>query len=120
MDQDNHPYIIKEVYIFYNTNDYSIKKNYSYSIKFLQELTLLEFLLVGIDTSPPIRFVLCLETEITSTKEEENMKKLKVNNNIYYDKVSNKPKKFIIGITLSMWKQHTFESIFTSDDVLNI
>ena len=48
------------------------------------------------------------------------MTKLLVNNNIYYREVSSKPNVEIIGITLSMRKQHIFETIFTSDDFLNI
>ena len=43
-----------------------------------------------------------------------------MNNNIFYYEISRKPIFYIIGITVSMWKQHNFETIFTSDDVLNI
>ena len=55
-----------------------------------------------------------------SIQKEENITKLQVNNNINYYEVSGKPNVDIIGNTLSMWKQHNFETIFTSDDVLNI
>ena len=53
-------------------------------------------------------------------QKEENMTEVQVNNNIYYYKSSSKPNVEIIGITISMWKQNDFETIFTSDDVLNI
>ena len=43
-----------------------------------------------------------------------------MNNEIYYHEVSSKTKVDIIGIALSMWKQHNLKKIFTYDDVLNI
>ena len=48
------------------------------------------------------------------------MKKIKLKNNIYYYEVSIKPYVDTVGITVYMWKQHRFETILTSDDVLNI
>ena len=48
------------------------------------------------------------------------MTKVQTKNNIYYYEFSNKSNFDIIGITLSMWKQHNFKTIFTSDNVLNI
>ena len=48
------------------------------------------------------------------------MKKLQVKNDIFYDQLSSKPTVDKIGITLSMCKRHNFETIFTSNDVLNI
>ena len=53
-------------------------------------------------------------------QKEENMKKLKVNNNIYYYELSSIPNVGIIGITLYMWKRHNLEIVFTSVYVLNI
>ena len=49
-----------------------------------------------------------------------NLTKVQVKNNIYYYEVSSKPNVDIIGITVSMRKQHIFETIFTSDDFLKI
>ena len=48
------------------------------------------------------------------------MTTVQVNNNSSYYEVSSKTYVEITGITVSMWKQHNFETIFTSDDVLNI
>ena len=48
------------------------------------------------------------------------MTKVQVKNDIFYYELSRKSNVYIIGITLSMWKQHNFETIFTSNDVLNI
>ena len=53
-------------------------------------------------------------------QNEENMTKAQVNNNIYYYEVISKPNVHIIGITVSMWKQHNFETIFTSDGASSI
>ena len=41
------------------------------------------------------------------------MKKLPVNNNIYYYEFIGKANVMIIDIIVSMWKQHIFETIFT-------
>ena len=43
------------------------------------------------------------------------MTKVKVNKNSFYTFNVN-----ILGITVSMWKQHDFETIFSSNDVMNI
>ena len=48
------------------------------------------------------------------------MTKVQVKNNIYYYEISSKLNVYIIWITGSMCKQLVFETIFTSDDVLNI
>ena len=48
------------------------------------------------------------------------MTKLQVNNKILYYQLSIKPNVYTIGITLSMWIQHNFETIFTYNYVLNI
>ena len=48
------------------------------------------------------------------------MKKSEVKNNTYHYEVSSKTIVDIIGITVFMWENHKFETIFTSDDVLNI
>ena len=57
---------------------------------------------------------------MVAIQKEENIKKLQVSNKIYYYGVSSKPNVGIIGISVSMRKQHNFEIIFTSEDVLNI
>ena len=79
-----------------------------------------KFLSAEIDTYLPIRFVLCTETDMLSIQKEENITKLRVNNNINYYEVIGKTNVDIIGNTLSMWKHHNFETIFTSDYVLSI
>ena len=48
------------------------------------------------------------------------MKKVQVNNNIYHYEVIIKPNVYIVGITVYIWKQHSFETIFSYDDVINI
>ena len=48
------------------------------------------------------------------------MKKVQVNNKIFFCKVINKPNIDILGITISMWKQQIFETIYTNYYVLNI
>ena len=48
------------------------------------------------------------------------MTKAQVNNYIYYYEVIGKPRDYIIGYILSIWKEHISETILTSDDVLNI
>ena len=48
------------------------------------------------------------------------MAKVQVNNNIYLCGASSKPDFDIISITVYMWGKHNFETIFISDDVLNI
>ena len=49
----------------------------------LEESSVLNFYLLQIETSPPMIFILCRETEIVLSQKEENMNKLKVKNNIY-------------------------------------
>ena len=66
------------------------------------------------------KFILWAETEILLIQNEENMTKVNVNNDIYYYEFMSQPNFELIGITVSMWKQHNFENIFNSDDVLNI
>ena len=53
-------------------------------------------------------------------QKEENTTKVKVNNNIFYFELSIKPNAKIIVITVSMCKRHNFETIFISNDVMNI
>ena len=48
------------------------------------------------------------------------MKKLQVNKNMFYFELSSKPNVDILGIIVSMWKQLYFETIFNSNDVMNI
>ena len=48
------------------------------------------------------------------------MKKVQVNRNIFYFGLSSKTSVGILCITVSMCKQHCFETIFTTDDVINI
>ena len=81
---------------------------------------MLNFALVEIETTLPIRFVLYTETEIMLIQTEDNMTKVPLNNNIYYNKVSSKPNIDIIGIIVTLWENYNFETIFTSDDILNI
>ena len=40
--------------------------------------------------------------------------------NIHYYELSGKPNVEIIGITVSMWKQNIFDTILTSNDLLNV
>ena len=48
------------------------------------------------------------------------MIKVQVKNNIFYFELSSKPDVDILGISVSMWKNHGFETIFTSNFVINI
>ena len=57
--------------------------------------------------------------EMFSIQNKEDMKKLQVKN-IFYFELSIKPNVDILGITVSMWKQYDFDTIFISNDVLNI
>ena len=49
----------------------------------------------------------------------ENMKKVQVKNNFYFEFIS-KPNVDTIVITVYMWKQYDFETIYISNDVVNI
>ena len=40
--------------------------------------------------------------------------------NIFYFELSSKNNVGILGITVSMWEKHDLETIFTSNDVMNI
>ena len=46
--------------------------------------------------------------------------KSKSEKNIFYFEPSSKPNVDIIGITVSMWKIHSFGTIFTSNDIMKI
>ena len=48
------------------------------------------------------------------------MKKVKVNTNIFYYELSSKPNVDIIDITLYLWEQRNFETIFTYNGDMNI
>ena len=48
------------------------------------------------------------------------MTKVKVDKNIFYSEITFKPNVCIICIKLYMCKWHEFETIFTSNDVMNI
>ena len=48
------------------------------------------------------------------------MTKVQVNNNIFYFELSRKTNFDILGITVSMWKYHDFETIFTYNYVTNV
>ena len=48
------------------------------------------------------------------------MTEVQVNKIIFYFQLNSKPNDGILGITVSMWKRHGFETIFTSNDVMNI
>ena len=43
-----------------------------------------------------------------------------MNKNSFYFELSSKPNFDTLGIALSMWKCHDFETILTSNDVMNI
>ena len=43
-----------------------------------------------------------------------------MNKSIFHFELSNKPYVGILGITVSMWTLHDFETIFTYNDVMNI
>ena len=58
-----------------------------------------EYVLVKIETSLPIIFILCTETETILIEKEENMNKFQVKNIIYDYEVSSKPNVDIICIT---------------------
>ena len=69
---------------------------------------MLKFPLVEIGTYFPIRFVVCKDIEMLSIQMKEDMTKLQVNKNIFYFELSSTQNVDILGITLSMWKQHDF------------
>ena len=48
------------------------------------------------------------------------MIKVKVNRNIFYFELSSKSNVDVLFITVSMCNQHYFETIFTTDDVINV
>ena len=52
-------------------------------------------------------------------QKKEDMTKLQVNKNIFYFELSSKPNVYIHGITVSMWEGHTFETIFTYNDIVH-
>ena len=65
-----------------------------------------------------MRFVLCTYIEMLPIKKDRT--KLQVNKNIFNFELSIKPNVDIYGIVVSMWEKHEFETIFTSNDVMNI
>ena len=48
------------------------------------------------------------------------MTKVHVNNIVLFLELSSEPNVDIIGIIVSMWKRHNFETIFSSNDAINI
>ena len=48
------------------------------------------------------------------------MTKVNVNQNMFYFELSSKPNVDIYGITVSIYKKREFETIFTSNYVMNI
>ena len=112
MDQDNHPYMNIDVYISTTWITIQFQKNiYNYSIKLskiilqaLEELSVLIFTFVEIQTYLPMMSVFCTETEMLLVQKKEDITKVQVNKNIFYFQPSNKPNVDIIGITVSMWK----------------
>ena len=42
-----------------------------------------------------------------------------MNKNIFYFELSSEPNVYLAVILFSMWKQHSFENFFTSNDVMN-
>ena len=55
-----------------------------------------------------------------SNQKEENTTNVQVKKWMFYCKLSIKNNIDIIGIIVSIWKRHKFETIFTYNDVLNI
>ena len=51
---------------------------------------------------------------------KENMKKVKVNKNIFHFELGFKPNVDIIGIIVSMCKRNDFETIFTSKNAMKV
>ena len=43
-----------------------------------------------------------------------------MNRNISYFELGNKPNVDVVGIAVSMWEKYEFETIFSSNDVMNI
>ena len=76
--------------------------------------------MVEVDTDFPMRLVLCTEAEMLLIQNKEDMKKVQVNKHILYFELSSKPSVEILGVKVSMLKQHDFETIFTYNDVMNI
>ena len=81
---------------------------------------MLRFTLVETETSFPLRVVLCTETETLLIERKENMTKVKVNKDNFYFVLGRKPNVDTIVISVSMWKQHDFETILNFNDVMNI
>ena len=81
--------------------------------------TMMKFQLVEIETYFPMRFFLCIEIEMLSIIYLKIWKKYK-QKNLFCFELSSKPNVDIDGITVSMWGKHEFETIFTSNDVMNI
>ena len=52
--------------------------------------------------------------------QKGKMTKVKVKNNVFYYELSSKPNVDIIVITVYLWKQHNLETIFTSNNVMNM
>ena len=52
--------------------------------------------------------------------QTQKMTKVQVNKNIFYFELSSKPIFDILSITVSMWGKYKFETIFTSNDIMNI
>ena len=63
---------------------------------------------------------MCIDTEMLSIQDKEDITKVQVNKNIFYFGLISTPNVDIIGITVSMCKYHDFENIFTSNDIMNI
>ena len=80
----------------------------------------MKFPLVGTETSFPISFVLCADIKTKSIQNKEDITKVQVKIYIFYFGLSSKTNVDILGITVSKLKQHYFETIFTSNDVINI
>ena len=73
----------------------------------------MKFTLVEIETHFPVRFFLCIYIENLSIQKQKDMKKLQGNQHIFYSELISKPTVDIIGIKVSMWNEHKFETIFT-------
>ena len=65
-----------------------------------------------------MRFIFCTYIEMFPINKKN--KKGKVNKNILHFQISSKPNVDILGIAVSMWGKHEFETILISNDVMNI
>ena len=80
---------------------------------------MLKFPLVDIETPFSIRIYFTQKPKYVNPKERKYDNSISENNIFYYE-LGSKPNVDILGITVSMYKQHNFETIFTSNNIMNI